>query len=343
MKINRETFLNDLNVVKAGLSPREFVEQSSCFCFRDGEVMTFNDEVACRKFVGLKFTGAVQANNLLAILEKLDDTELMVRENDNGELEFKGKHKGFGIIKDAEIFLPIDKVEKPTKWVKLSDKFTEAVGLVHHCVSSDESRFLLTCIHLHPDYVEACDNLQIMRVGVKTGVKSSVLVRGTSLVHITSLGMDQMSMSKSWIHFKNHDGLILSCRIYSEDFPVLDELMVVKGSSIVIPKGLMEASERAAVFANDKSGDTHISVKIADGRVRLLGEGLTGWYREVKQVTYDGPPIEFVIAPELLHYISDKYSEARINESKLRAEAGHWVYVTALGKMTEEEEQKDEE
>jgi DNA polymerase III sliding clamp (beta) subunit (PCNA family) len=343
MKINREEFLNDLEMVKAGLSPREFVEQSSCFCFRDGEVMTFNDEVACRKQVGLQVTGAIQANNLLAILEKLDDTELLIRENDKGELEFKGKRKGFGITKDAEIFLPIDKVERPKQWVELPKEFTEAVGLVQHCVSSDESRFLLTCVHIHPNYVEACDNLQIMRVKVKTGVKSSILVRGTSLVHITSLGMDQMSMSKSWIHFKNHAGLILSCRIYSEDYPILDELMKVKGGDIVIPKGLAEASERAAVFANDKSGDPHISVKIADGRVRLLGEGLTGWYREVKKVTYDGPTIEFVIAPELLHYISEKYSEAKINETKLKAEGGHWTYVTVLGMMAKEEEEEDKE
>ena len=336
MKINREQFLNDLETVKAGLSPREFIEQSSCFVFQDGEVMTFNDEVACRKGVELKITGAIQATNLLAILEKIDDPELMVRENDKGELEFKGKRKGFGITKDAEVFLPIDKVEKPKKWRTLSKEFTEAVGLVQHCISTDESKFLLTCIHLHPEYVEACDNLQIMRCKVDTGLRAPILVRGTSLVHITSLGMDQVCVTKSWIHFKNHDGLILSCRCYSEEYPDLGKLIEVEGNPIVIPKGLKVASERAAVFATDKSGDPYVSVSLMPGKVRLLGEGLTGWYREVKKVAYDGPSIDFVIAPELLRYVSEKYSEATISDCKLRAEGGNWEYITVLGKPAEE-------
>jgi len=46
MKINRQEFLDSLEMVKAGLSPREFIEQSSCFAFKEGEVLTFNDESA---------------------------------------------------------------------------------------------------------------------------------------------------------------------------------------------------------------------------------------------------------------------------------------------------------
>lgn len=331
MKINREQFLNDLNLVKAGLSPRELIEQSSCFCFVDGYVVTFNDEVACRKKVDLKIEGAVQANALLAILEKMDDDDLLVRENDNGELEFKGKRKGFGITKDAEIFLPIDRVEMPEKWRPLAKEFTEAVGLVQHCVSTDEARFLLTCIHISPDYIQACDNLQIMRCNMETGLKDSVLVRGISLAHISSLAMDEIALTKSWIHFRNQQGLIFSCRRYTEDYPNLDKLIAFKGHNIVIPKGLAEASDRAAIFAADKAGDPLVKVSLKEGVIRILGEGLSGWYKEVKKVAYDGPPMEFVIAPELLKHISEKYSDAQLSENKLKVEGGGWRYVTVLG------------
>ncbi len=158
MNVNREEFLNDLEMVQSGLSPREFIEQSSCFVFDDGRVMTFNDEVACQKKIGVSITGAIQATSLLDILQKLEDPILSITENEKGELEFKGKKKAFGITKDAEIFLPINQVEVPEKWRPLPKEFTEAVGLVQHCVSGDESQFLLTCIHIHPDYIEACDN-----------------------------------------------------------------------------------------------------------------------------------------------------------------------------------------
>jgi len=339
MKINREKLLDQLEMVRPGLSPREFIEQSSCFVFKDGMVMTFNDEIACRIETDLKIEGAIQANNLISILEKIDDPELDVALNDDGQLEFKAKRKRFGIVMDAEIFLPIDSVEKPTKGHELSKEFTEAIGLVQHCISTDESKFVLTCIHITPDYIEACDNLQIMRVKVDTGVKESILVRGKSLAQIVNLGMDKMSVTKSWIHFQNHTGMVFSTRIFTDDYEELDDLMEVeKGSDIVIPKGLKEAAERASVFATDRVGDAQVGVKIRDGRVRLRGEGVTGFYEEVKRVAYDGPPIEFVIAPELLCHISSNYSDAKINESKLKAGGGQWTYVTVLGAPSKKEE-----
>lgn len=343
MRIDRESFLNDLGMVKSGLSPREFIEQSSCFVFQEGMVITFNDEVACRKKVGLNITGAVQADSLLAILEKLDDPDLKVRENEKGELEFRGKRKGFGITKDAEIHLPIDRVEVPKKWHELPKEFIEGIGLVQHCVSTDESRFLLTCIHLSPEFIEACDNLQIMRCYVKTGLKGSVLVRGTSLAHITSLGMDKMSLTKSWIHFKNQQGLVFSCRRYTEDYPSLDKLISFKGHPIVIPKGLSQASDRAAVFAMDKAGDPLMTVTISNQMIRILGEGLSGWYKEVKKIDYEGPPMEFLIAPALLKHISENYSDAQITDIKLKVAGGGWEYVTVLGRKPAEDEADEED
>jgi len=344
MKINRENFLRDLSMVKAGLSPREFIEQSSCLVFQNGQVMTFNDEVACRKEIeGLNFTGAIQANSLFDILEKLEDPELEATENDRGELEFRGKRKKFGITKDAEIFLPIDKVEIPSKWHKLPEEFTEAIKVVQHCVSTDESKFLLTCVHLHPDHVEACDNLQIMRVRFETGLPKPMLARGTSIAHVADLEMNQIAMTKAWIHFKNEKGLMYSCRRHNDEYPILDKLIQFEGHPIKLTKGLAAASDRAAIFAMDKSGDPLVKVTIKPGMVRVMGQGLTGWYKEVKKVTYEGPAMEFVIAPDLLKYISEKYTDAQIiqgKQSKLKVVGGSWEYVTVLGRP--EEDKKDD-
>jgi hypothetical protein len=346
MEIEREKFLADLGMVKSGLSAREFLEQSSCFVFMDGMVMTFNDEVACRKDINLGITGAVQAATLLAILEKITDKKLDVDENEKGELEFRGEKKRFGVTKDAEVFLPIDRVRMPKHWHDIPKGVVEAIGWVKHCVSLDESRFLLTCIHLHPDYVEACDNYQVMRVKIKTGLPGSVLVRGTSLAPIVGvqegegeadeetsrgLGMNQIAMTKSWLHFKNEEGLIYSCRRYVEDYPSLDKLIGVEGHPIVLSKGLKGASDCAAVFATDKSGDPLVGVKLNEGRITIRGEGLSGWYEEKRKVTYDGPPIEFFIAPDLLHHISEKYSDAQIRKDRLKVTGGGWEYVTVLG------------
>jgi hypothetical protein len=55
-------------------------------------------------------------------------------------------------------------------------------------------------------------------------------------------------------------------------------------------------------------------------------------------VVYNGPPLEFVIAPSLLKRICDTYSEAVINEDRLKVtgdEAPSWEYVTVLGKAAQ--------
>jgi DNA polymerase III sliding clamp (beta) subunit (PCNA family) len=343
MNVNREKFLNSLEMVRAGLSPREYVEQSSCLVFKDNEVMTFNDEVACRVAVDVSITGAVQSAALFDILGKIDDEELTIEENEDGELEFRGKRKSFGLTKEAEIFLPIDRVERPEKWHSLPKDFIEAVGMVHHCVSNDESKFTLTCVHITKDWVEACDNFQLMRCMVALAIKGPVLVRGTSLRDLVSLAVDKVALTKSWIHFKNQAGLVYSCRRYSETYTDLEKLLKAKGHKIVIPKGLATASERAAVFAADATGESHVTVTLQPGKVRIKGEGASGWYREVSKVAYDGPPMEFVIAPDLLKQISEKYSDAQISEGRLKVTGGAWEFVTVLGKKAEVKEEPSEE
>lgn len=336
MKILREELLNDLFQVKAGLSAREFIEQSSCFCFSDGYVFTFNDEVACRKATPLQISGAVQAQTLLAILEKLPDAELTVEESPQGEIIFKGEHRAFAVVRDAQIFLPINQVEVPSKWRPLPKEFMELVGLVRYCVSSDESKFMLTCVHMTPQWIEACDNVQLMRCRTEGIVGEDVLVRGSSLVHLLSLGMDRICTTRSWVHFKNPNGLILSCRRFSETYPSLDPFIDFQGHPITIPKGLSDASDRAAVFAADKAGDPLVEVGIKPGSIRIVGQGISGWYKEVKSAQYNGPSFNFVIAPELLKHLSERYSEAEITPTKLKVNGSGWVYVTVLGKPPQE-------
>lgn len=344
MNLNREAFLNDLNLVKGGLSAREFIEQSSCFVFQDGYVMTFNDEVACRKQVPLKITGAVQSGPLLDVLGKLDDEELEIRENNEKELEFRCKRKIFALTKEAEVFLPIDRVEVPEKWLSLPKAFIESVALVQHCVSYDQSRFLLTCIHIHPEYIESCDNNQAIRCFIETGLKEALIVRGSSLEPLLNLGVDKFAITKSWLHFKNQQGLVYSCRRYVEDYPDISHLFKGKGTKVNIPKGMADAAERARIFAADKIADPTVLVTLKDGWIQVTGHGACGWYKERKKIRYTDAPLEFLITPELLSKVSEKYEEAILTPTKLKVRSESWYYVTVLGAPGDvEKEEKDEQ
>lgn len=345
--IDREKLLTALNAVKAGLSPREFIEQSSCFVFRDKQVMTFNDEVSCRIDIPLDIEGAIQAQKLLDILGKVEDEELLVEDRrENGELLFKGKRKKFAVTKDEEIFLPIDDIEMPEKkdWKDLSKEFTESIALAKHCASNDSGKFRLTCIHLSPETIEASDNMQAIRCWVDTGLKKSVLVRASSLAHICELGMDQIALTESWIHFRNQSELIFSCRRYSDEYVKLDDVLDFKGESLTFPKGLSKAADAAAIFAMDKAGDPLVTVILRRDDLTLEGVGISGWYEQFEEVVYDGPDMEFSIPPDLLKRLAERYNKAEVSSEKMRitgkTSGTEWEYVTVLASPDEEKEKE---
>ena len=345
MEISREVLISDLEQVKEGLSSREYIEQSSCFAFKDGMVMTFNDEIACRKPTQLGITGAVQAGPLLSILQKISDDTLQVIEKE-GEVEFRGRGKRFGVVKESNIFLPIDRVETPgeSDWRDLPREFIEGITQVIHCVGRDESHFILTCVHITPEYVEACDNLQLMRYSCKSKIEEEFLVRGDSISPITNLGMTAIALTNDWVHFRNEEGLIYSIRKYKEKYPSLDSVIEMGGSWITFPPGLKEVCERAAIVAREKADDVTIRIRVKDKIIQVIGEGVSGWYKEIKKVGYyDGQPIEFLIHPYLMMYIAENYTQARITNDRMKIEGDGWVYVTVLGKDKGEEEEEEEE
>lgn len=349
MNIDKEEFLEQLSSVKPGLSSRESLEQSSCFVFYDGEVITFNDEIACRMKTKLKITGAVTASALLSILDKIRDPKLEIAENAKGELEFAGQRKSWGLNRDAEVLLPVEKIReedpKEEDWRPLPKSFQDIVDKVKTCVCQNEEFFALTCVHFHPKWIEACDSRQMLRWRVKFGIETPFLVRGTALAQVTGLAMRQMAVTESWVHFRNEKGLIFSCRKFVEDYPNLTEVMAVDGSPVTFPLGLGEAAERAAVFAAEQVSGINpmLSVYLRPGWMTIEGDGLVGWYKEHEKLSkYTGKKIRFIISPVLLRHIADNYNEAQITNVKLRASGDRWDYVSVLGEAKSRQERETE-
>lgn len=335
--VNREQLLNELESIRPGLSPKDIIEQSSCYVFKDGKVMTYNDEIACTLDSCLdEIEGAVIAEPLISVLRKIpaETVDIEVDEK-TSSLLIKAKKRKSGIRMEQMILLPIDNVEKPKKWVTLPDEFSDAVDIVSQCAGHDETEFVLTCIHIHPDHIEACDNYQLSRYTMKTGIKKASLVRASSIKHIIDLGMIEFSESDTWVHFRNAGGLVLSCRRQLEDYMSLDKLLVCEGSLTVIPKGLSVAVECADIFSSENADNNQVTVDLSPkngGQLRITGEGASGWYKEVKKLKYTGPAMKFKIAPKLLAEIGKRHNECVISIDRLKVDGGKFVYVSCLGK-----------
>mgnify|MGYP003646059636 CR=1 FL=1 len=335
-KVNRTQLLNSLELASPGLSPREIIEQSSCFVFDGTTVKTYNDEVSCSVDCNFPVSGAIQATSMMDILRKLNEDEIGV-EDKGAEVVVYGKSRRLGLRKEQEILLPVASVDSPGEWSELPTKFVDAVRLVLSCVSKDESQFALTCVHLHPKWLEACDNFQLTRYKMPMpGLGEPTLVRGTSIKAVADMAFTRMSLSDNWIHFTTDDtGVVLSCRRYVEVYPPLEGILKCSGSALTLPKGLGEAAEKAGVFAGDAIEGSQVRVQLEANQVRIRGQGATGWYEERKQVTYRGPEMAFLIGPEVLAEIVKNHSECIVDtESNRMAITGSkFRFVTCLGKV----------
>ncbi len=243
--------------------------------------------------------------------------------------------------------MPIDQVDEPGEWRKLPDDFADAVGMVHNCASQDQSAFALTCVHVHPKWVEAFDGFQTCRWKIDAGIEEPYLVRSSSIKHVTQLGMAEVSETKNWLHFRNGSGLVLSVRRYVEEYPQDIGLFLKgdKGTPVQLPKGLAEEADRAAVFSSENADSNYVTVEMRDGKVRIKGVGITGRYEAGKKLNWSGGDMQFLIAPALLAEIVKRHSECHMTASRLMVSGKNWRYAAALGvptKASKEEAGEDE-
>lgn len=336
--INREELLRQLDSVAPGLSKRELVEQSSCFVFQQGSVTTFNDEVACSHSCELNFEGAVQAAPLLNILRRLPDEDITIIQEES-HLVVKGKRRKAGVRMESEILLDVKTLERPKKWSPLPSDFLEALELTQHTASKDTSSFALTCIHIHPKWIESTDKYQATRYRLATGFTEPALVRKDSVKELPSLGVTKISETPNWIHFKSKEGLMYSCRKHGvEGYPTLTKIFKFEGDPITLPKGLSEVAERAFVFSQESAQSTDIMMEIGENVMRIIGQGASGYFQERKKIAYTGTPYKFTVPAKLIGELSSKFSTCLINERMLMVNSGNWKYTTCLGSVDSKSE-----
>jgi hypothetical protein len=333
IRINRADFVRQLELVSPGLSNAEDVQQSSCFVFRNGMVLTYNDEVACRtkSLLPPEITGAVKAAPLMKLLQKLTEEEIDIEQRDAGIRILGRDAREIEMVSQGEITLGIGAVERPTTWRPIPPDFCEAVGIIHECAARQKDvNFVLTCVCIAPGWIEACDNLQMARYKTKTGTAQPFLVKCNAIKHIASMGMGHISETAAWVHFKNPAGVILSCRRYVEAYPDLAGQFTFTGTPATLPRGLVEAADKAGVFAEENQDNNRVRIQLRPGRLRVSATGVSGRYAEPKRLKYDGPPLSFMISPKILMEIVKRHLECEVDSTRLRVLAGPLTYCAFL-------------
>ena len=338
--LNKTEFLQALDAVRPGLVTRSEILQSNCLVFRNGKVFTFNGNISCRIKSGLPndLVAVVPAHELISTLHKISAETIVVKKgkrNDENILSFIQKDESVWVRMDEEVTLPIDQIEQPKEWQKLSPDFSEAIGVVQDCTASDPQKDLGQ-IHITPNYVEACDGFQLAKYKLKTGFDKSFMIRGDAMKFISPLGMTKVSLTETWIHFKNPSGLVVTVRrtVADSEYPDISKFFIMENAkSTVLPNGLGEAVDIATTWAQqilDDGPGGMVLLELKKGACRVYGIGLTGGYKKKLKIDYTGKTLRFKISTKILSMICKKFNEVQINEEKLSVTTSRWQYVTSL-------------
>lgn len=336
MKINRKDFLTILNQTKSGLASKEVIEQSTSFIFSEGQVVTYNDEIAvhAKLMEGFDIDGAVPAKELLAVLTRFtgDEVELIGTEN---ELQLKcGKGKA-GIKLSTEIALPIENISIPKKWQTLSKDFLEGLKMCIPTAATDMTRPILTAIHFFTDYIESTDNNRITRWDWVEPLKpgQDILIPVGSCQALSRFQAVKFYHKDGWIHFLSEEGTVFSCRTILGEFPDLSPYMEIEAvGELTFPPNMNEMLERAGVFGTGMlDSDSTVFILIDDkGIMKIEGKNDFGWYEETCRIKWNAGATGFSIHPSHLQTILQSVRTAKIGVDRILFSTDSFVHVVAL-------------
>lgn len=330
MIVQRKDVVRALECCVPGLSTRENVDQSNCFCFRGKTVYTYNDEILCRQDFPVEINGAVPAKTLLDLLHKLPEEEIEVTTTDT-KLRIKGQGRRRSEINLVpDVVLPIGDVETAETWTEVPPAYSDALGMVADATDTDESS-PLAYVHITPTLMESCDMHQAIRYEVATGLTSSVMVRGTSCKAVKGMGIASTSETDGWIHWKTYTGLVVSVRKDSREYPDLGDIFSAESvGEAYIPGSVSEILERAAPFMG-KHGKGKIGiVDLVPGKIRVRAINEDGWYEEIKELEYDGPSTRFGVSPKHIQGALKYGLPCEITPVSLRIRGDAFVYALSV-------------
>lgn len=339
MKVERKALIAVLDALAPGLSPKAVLEQSDCFVFHEGRVITFNDDIMATAKFDVGIDAVVGSDDLRKLLSKFPDAEVDIIQRE-GEVVVRGDRRSTGHLCSKEILLPIDAVPVPPKkdWAPLGEDVPEVLEQAADACGNDETQNLATVVSVTPGRIEACDNYRLLRWDGNHGFGRSALIPARSLKAVAGCGIQSVAMGDGWVYFKTGADVLYSVRCSHEPYHEgVDALLKIDGGErIRLPAELAGILDRALVM-NEGGFGSNITVGLNDGELSIYARKPSGWFRERKSIKYKGRPLRFNINPRFFIEVLQKTRTVLVSESKLKIEVGPMKFVVCLMVVGDEE------
>ena len=344
MKIDKNELQSVLKIVKPGLGDGKSVEQSTSFAFIKDRVVTYNDQIAItHPITGMQITGAVQAEQLYKLLDKIKTEEIdIVIKND--QLRIKGPGLSAGITLQKEIKLPIDTIEKiiladnEKGWALLPDAFCSMLNFAHPVCATDMSRVVLTCMYIYSKGIIASDSFRILHQSFTYDADfSPFLLPAEAARKVIPLNPVKIKFSDGWVHFKTEQNTIISCRLMIGEFPANKALQflsdISEGVKITLPKNISEMVDTARIFSiANFDYNERVDIMLEEGVLTVYSKSEIGWAKKKKKIKYKGKCLSFGITPILFDHIFKQTQTFLFADNRVKFSGDNWEYLVNLKK-----------
>lgn len=334
MKIEGTELLDVLMKVKPGLSSNEIIEQSMHFCFQDGVVRTYNDQIAISCPFDSDITGAVSANEFFSLIEKLspEDIELTVK---GDELKVRGGKTKAMIKMSPDIKLIDIDIDGIKRWHKLPDDFLEVIKFCLFSASTNLADSEFTCLYVSGDRVLSCDTFRATEMTMDGEVFKEFMLPAKAVRELIKYEeLKTYALNDNWLHFKDRWGAIFSCRVvaFGENrLKDVSSFFKVKGKKVQLPSDFKNIVDRAQTLTVEAfEQERSVELEIAEGKITVRGESDMGYVEESVKTNYKGRGINVNVHPECLMQILEHLNDVVIGESTLLFEGDNFKHVVKL-------------
>jgi hypothetical protein len=268
--------------------------------------------------------------------------------SDNAGMDFDGSVisiKSGGHKSKLKVVYPEDMISTITEIISFDgihmptcvEFIVNDVEIACSCVGKDSSYPLLQCLHITSEYMETCNNSQLIRVrDLPWSWEEDILVKAkqfSTMVH----QMDTIGLTNEWIVFEHHDSktslvdVKSQIRRISGKYPSLDKILNSEGVEIELPEEAGKVVTAAKKYG--LKGDDTVIIAIGSGMAMFNMRWYGGQFSQKYDCEYNGELIKFKLPlskfNDLLKRADDRSIWVGSNVVKIY-NGEEWVFATSL-------------
>jgi hypothetical protein len=325
--IKTSELISALSKIKSGISTRGVVDGFGNYSLDDDFVRTYNDHICISYPFKTGVVASVKAENLNAVLSKIDVENIELSVVDNSLLINGGNTKA-GLIKTEGVkHIPIN-----GEWKDLPEDFLHGLSLCSFSAADTMSMGILYCIHVNRKKLYSSDNYRISKYELSKEIRDTFLIPAKSAEEVSKFKVTKYLLDESWVHFKSDTGVIFSCRIVNGIYKDVDRFFEVEGKEFVLPENIKKYVDSSLVMADGKREfEKKIEMTLSKDQIILRGETETGWIESKVPCQLDlEESFKVTINPVFLNEVLNKSTSIIVREGRALFKSENFQHVMVL-------------